>query len=90
MVLGCIGLAESFSYGTLGVLNSVSYILVSDNKIQNESNSQVILSDDSNANRFLIFFMTLAGFGLVSIPITWFVSDRRKEEERSNTQSSHE
>ena len=89
MVLGCIGLAESFSYGTLGVLNSVSYMLVFDNKIH-ESNSQVILSDDSNANRFLIFFMTLAGYGLVSIPITWFVSDRRKEEERSNTQSSHE
>ena len=47
----------------------------------------MILSDDSNSNRFLIFFMTLAGFGLVSIPITWFVSDKRKEEERSNSQS---
>ena len=45
------------------------------------------MADDSNPNRFLIFFMILAGCSLVSIPITWFVSDRRKEEKRSNTQS---
>ena len=41
---------------------------------------QVIMSDDSNPDRFLIFFMTLAGCSLVSIPITWFVSDSKKEE----------
>ena len=38
------------------------------------------MSDDSNPDRFLIFFMTLAGCSLVSIPITWFVSDSKKEE----------
>ena len=39
------------------------------------------MSDDSNPNRFLIFFMTLAGCSLVSIPFTWFVSDSKKEEQ---------
>ena len=39
------------------------------------------MSDDSNPNRFLIFFMTLAGLSLLSIPITWFVSESKKEEQ---------
>ena len=46
------------------------------------------MSDDSNPNRFLIFFMTLAGLSLVSIPITWFVSDSKKEEQTDNLSQS--
>ena len=36
------------------------------------------MSDESES-MFLILFLTLAGFSLVSIPITWFVSDSKKE-----------
>ena len=57
IVIGCVGLAESFSYGALGMLNAV------------------IMSDDSDPNMFLIFFITLGVFSLVSVPTTWFVSD---------------
>lgn len=59
VVLGCIGLAQSFSYGALGMLN------------------QLIMSEDSNDGRFLIFFLTLGGFSLLSVPTTWFVSNKR-------------
>ena len=33
------------------------------------------MSDDKNPNMFLIFFITLGVFCLLSIPTTWFVTD---------------
>ena len=60
IVIGCIGLSESFSYGTLGILNAV------------------IMSNDKDPNMFLIFFITLGVFSLLSIPTTWFVTDEDK------------
>ena len=68
IVIGCIGLAESFSYGALGILNAV------------------IMSDDSNPNMFLIFFITLGVFSLVSVPTTWFVSDGDNDHKVSNVE----
>lgn len=60
VVIGCVGLAESFSFGTLGILNTA------------------IMSQESDS-MFLVLFLTLAGFSLVSIPLTWFVADSKKE-----------
>ena len=60
IVIGCIGLSESFSYGTLGILNAV------------------IMSNDKDPNMFMIFFITLGVFSLLSIPTTWFVTDGDK------------
>ena len=50
--------------------------------------SQVIMADDSNPQMFLIFFMTLAGFGLLSLPVTWCVResrDKSSEDYNANT-----
>ena len=38
------------------------------------------MSDDSSPVRFLIFFLSLAGCSLLSVPTTWFVADKRKED----------
>ena len=35
------------------------------------------MRDDSNDGRFLILFLTLGGFSLLSVPTTWFVSDKK-------------
>lgn len=59
VVLGCVGLAQSLSYGALGILN------------------ELIISDDTNECRFLYFFLTLGGFSLISVPTTWFVSNKK-------------
>ena len=37
------------------------------------------MADDSNPQMFLIFFMTLAGFGLLSLPVTWCVRDKSRD-----------
>ena len=36
------------------------------------------MTDDSNPHMFLIFFLALAGCSLVSLPVTWLVSDSRR------------
>ena len=38
------------------------------------------MSDDSSPVRFLIFFLSLAGCSLLSVPTTWFVADKRRED----------
>ena len=38
---------------------------------------QLIMSDDTNECRFLYFFLTLGGFSLISVPTTWFVSNKK-------------
>ena len=35
------------------------------------------MADDSNPQMFLIFFLTLAGFSLLSVPVTWCVRESR-------------
>ena len=40
---------------------------------------QVVMADDSNPDKFLIFFLTLAGCSLLSVPATWLVSNKRKQ-----------
>ena len=37
------------------------------------------MADDSNPQMFLIFFLTLAGCSLVSVPVTWCVKDKSRE-----------
>lgn len=59
VVIGCVGLAQSFSYGALGILN------------------KLIMDDDSYDGRFLIFFLALAACSLLSVPTTWFVSNKK-------------
>ena len=34
------------------------------------------MTDDSNPHMFLIFFLTLAGCSLLSLPVTWCVRDK--------------
>ena len=36
------------------------------------------MTDDSDPHMFLIFFLSLAGCSLVSLPVTWWVSDTRR------------
>ena len=74
-----MGLAQSFSYGALGILNTVreSPPVTSRKKF---TPLQVIMSDDSSPVRFLIFFLSLAGCSLLSVPTTWFVADKRRED----------
>ena len=38
------------------------------------------MSDDSSPVRFLIFFLSLAGCSLLSVPTTWFVADKKRED----------
>ena len=40
---------------------------------------QVVMADDSNPDKFLIFFLTLAACSLLSVPATWLVSNKRKQ-----------
>ena len=42
------------------------------------------MSNDKDPNMFLIFFITLGVFSLLSIPTTWFVTDG----ENSNTDNT--
>ena len=37
------------------------------------------MADDSNPDKFLIFFLTLAACSLLSVPATWLVSNKRKQ-----------
>ena len=39
---------------------------------------QAIMTDDSDPHMFLIFFLTLAGCTLLSLPVTWWVSETRR------------
>ena len=39
---------------------------------------QVIIARDSDPHMFLIFFLTLAGCSLISVPVTWFVNNKLK------------
>ena len=39
---------------------------------------QAIMTDDSDPHMFLIFFLSLAGCCLVSLPVTWMVNDSRR------------
>ena len=36
------------------------------------------MTDDSDPHMFLMFFLSLAGCSLVSLPVTWLVSDTRR------------
>ena len=36
------------------------------------------MTDDSNPHMFLMFFLALDGCSLVSLPVTWLVSDTRR------------
>ena len=38
------------------------------------------MADDSNPQMFLIFFLTLAGCSLLSLPVTWCVRDKSREQ----------
>ena len=40
---------------------------------------QAIMADDSNPQMFLIFFLTLAGCSLLSLPVTWCVRDKSRD-----------
>ena len=87
VVIGCVGLAESISYVVLGILNMVtttcSYCYMSKLFIP-----QAIMADDSNPQMFLIFFLTLAGCSLLSLPVTWCVResrDKSSEDYNANT-----
>jgi len=44
--------------------------------------NQTIMKDDSNPQMFMIFFLVLASLGLISAPITWFVSDQENCESK--------
>ena len=81
-MIGCVGLAESFSYGALGILNMVTNIISVDVKVK--SVSQAIMADDSNPHMFLIFFLTLAGCSLLSLPVTWCVRESREKPGEDN------
>ncbi len=37
------------------------------------------MADDSNPQMFLIFFLTLAGCSLLSLPVTWCVRDKSRD-----------
>ena len=46
------------------------------------------MADDSNPHMFLIFFLTLAGCSLLSLPVTWGVRETRDkpgEDNKANT-----
>ena len=46
------------------------------------------MADDSNPHMFLIFFLTLAGCSLLSLPVTWGVRETREkpgEDNNANT-----
>ena len=36
------------------------------------------MTDDSDPHMFLMFFLSLAGCSLVSLPVTWLVNDSRR------------
>ena len=74
VVIGCIGLAESFSYGALGVLNTV------DIKIDHVTcctcyTPQAIMTDEDNPSMFLTFFLVLAACSLMTVPVSFFVKN---------------
>ena len=45
---------------------------------------QAIMADDSNPHMFLIFFLTLAGCSLLSLPVTWCVRDQSRDKLRED------
>ena len=47
------------------------------------------MADDSNPQMFLIFFLTLAGCSLLSLPVTWCVRDKsRAQSEKFNVNTN--
>ena len=49
---------------------------------------QAIMTDDSDPHMFLMFFLSLAGCSLVSLPVTWWVNDSRRGVARLTLSSS--
>ena len=56
VVVGSIGLAESFTFATLGIIN------------------KVLMSEEDDPYMYLYFFLTLAAFSFITVPIQWAVS----------------
>ena len=77
VVIGCIGLAESFSYGALGVLNTVD-IKIDHPPVHDMLQCyipQAIMTDEDNPSMFLTFFLVLAACSLMTVPVTFFVKN---------------
>ena len=88
VVIGCVGLAESISYVALGILNMVT-ATCSNCYMSKLFIPQAIMADDSNPQMFLIFFLTLAGCSLLSLPVTWCVRDKsRAQSEKFNVNTN--
>ena len=51
--------------------------------------SQAIMADDSNPHMFLIFFLTLAGCSLLSLPVTWCVRESREKPREDNNANTN-
>ena len=72
VVVGSIGLAESFTFATLGVINKVRSFHSISHRLT--VSYQVLMSNEDDPFMYLYFFLTLSVFSLVTIPIQRAVS----------------